>query len=82
MMDRMESLSHTKGKFKYHEVFIPKYRRNQLYGDLRRYLGEAFLPMNTSNRLVSSTNPLELNSTDWLPLIAIIRFLRERNCIS
>ena len=41
MMDRMESLSHTKGKFKYHVVFIPKYRRNQLYGDLRRYLGEA-----------------------------------------
>jgi hypothetical protein len=35
----------------------------------------AAAPMNTSNRLVSRTNPLELNLTDWLPLIAVIRFL-------
>jgi REP element-mobilizing transposase RayT len=39
-MDDMESLSHTKWECKYHVVFIPKYRRKQLYGELRRYLGE------------------------------------------
>lgn len=27
-----ESLSHTKWECKYHVVFIPKYRRNALYG--------------------------------------------------
>ncbi len=36
------SLSHTKWECKYHIVFIPKYRRKALYGDLRRYLGEVF----------------------------------------
>ena len=36
------SLSHTKWECKYHVIFIPKYRRKALYGELRRYLGEVF----------------------------------------
>ena len=39
-MDDYESLSHTKWECKYHVVFIPKYRRKVLYGELRRYLGD------------------------------------------
>ena len=30
-----KSLSHTKWKYQYHIVFIPKYRKKQLYGRLR-----------------------------------------------
>ena len=41
-MDEYESLSHTKWECKYHVVFIPKYRKKALYGNLRRYLGEVF----------------------------------------
>ncbi|QBB70913.1 IS200/IS605 family transposase [Pseudolysobacter antarcticus] len=41
-MDEYESLSHTKWECKYHIVFIPKFRRKSLYGDLRRHLGEVF----------------------------------------
>ncbi|HVP68042.1 MAG TPA: IS200/IS605 family transposase [Anaeromyxobacteraceae bacterium] len=41
-MDDAESLSHTKWECKYHLVFIPKYRRKALYGELRRHLGEVF----------------------------------------
>jgi putative transposase len=37
-----ESLSHSKWECKYHVVFIPKYRRKTLYGELRRHLGEVF----------------------------------------
>jgi Transposase IS200 like len=33
-MDDYESLSHTKWDCKYHVVFIPKYRRKTLYGEL------------------------------------------------
>jgi putative transposase len=40
-MDDYESLSHTKWDCKYHVVFIPKYRRKVLYGELKQYLGEA-----------------------------------------
>jgi putative transposase len=41
-MDVPESLSHTKWECKYHVVFIPKYRRKTLYGELRKHLGEVF----------------------------------------
>jgi len=40
MMDEFESLSHTKWECKYHVVFIPKFRRKALYGQLRDHLGE------------------------------------------
>ena len=39
-MDEYESLSHTKWECKYHVIFIPKYRRKVLYGQLRSHLGE------------------------------------------
>lgn len=39
-MDEFESLSHSKWECKYHVVFIPKYRRKALYGELRKHLGE------------------------------------------
>ena len=35
-----ESLNHTKWECKYHVVFIPKFRRKALYGELRRHMGE------------------------------------------
>jgi len=41
-MDEFESLSHTKWDCKYHVVFIPKYRRKVLYGQLWDHLGEVF----------------------------------------
>ena len=41
-MDKIESLNHTKWDCKYHVVFIPKYRRKALYGQLRVHLGEVF----------------------------------------
>jgi putative transposase len=41
-MDEYESLSHTKWECKYHVIFIPKYRRKALYGQLRSHLGEVF----------------------------------------
>ena len=41
-MDKTESLSHSKWECKYHVVFIPKYRRKALYGELRQHLGEVF----------------------------------------
>lgn len=35
-------LNHTRWECKYHVVFIPKYRKKVLYGELRKYLGEIF----------------------------------------
>ena len=39
-MTHYRSLSHTKWTCQYHVVFIPKYRKKVIYGELRRDLGE------------------------------------------
>ena len=36
------NLAHTKWECKYHVVFIPKYRKQTLYKELRQYLGGVF----------------------------------------
>jgi putative transposase len=41
-MDEYQSLNHTRWECKYHVVFIPKYRRKALFGQLRRDLGPIF----------------------------------------
>ena len=41
-MRSVESLSHTRWECKYHIVFIPKYRRKAIFGQIRRDLGEVF----------------------------------------
>jgi putative transposase len=37
-----ESLSHSRWDCKYHLVFVPKYRKKKLYGEIRRFLGPIF----------------------------------------
>ena len=36
------SLNHSRWECKYHVVWIPKYRKKALYGQLRQYLGQVF----------------------------------------
>lgn len=52
-MDDYESLSRTKWECKNHIVFIPKYRRKVLYGQLKKQLGEIFhkLAMQKESRI-------------------------------
>ena len=37
-----ESLSHSKWECKYHVMFIPKGRKKELYGKIRKFLGPVF----------------------------------------
>jgi putative transposase len=41
-MESYGSLNHTKWECKYHVVWIPKYRKKVLYGQLRKELGPVF----------------------------------------
>ena len=41
-MDDLASLSHTRWECKYHVVFIPKFRRKVLFGQLQKELGLVF----------------------------------------
>jgi putative transposase len=49
-MDEYWSLNHTQWECLYHVVFIPKYRRKLLYGQLRRQLAG---PVNDFETLVA-----------------------------
>jgi putative transposase len=42
MSDSYQSLSHSKWDCKYHVVFIPKYRKKTIYGNVRKHLGAVF----------------------------------------
>ena len=46
-----QSLSHSKSECKYHIVFVPKYRRPVLYGEIRRRLGAIFHPEGATERM-------------------------------
>ena len=39
-MNDINSLSHSKWRCKYHIVFAPKYRRKEIYGDIRQDIGK------------------------------------------
>jgi putative transposase len=39
-MNYAKSLNHTMRDCKYHLVWIPKYRKKVIYGNLRKYFGE------------------------------------------
>jgi putative transposase len=53
-VDEFQSLSHTVWECKYHVVWIPKYRRKVLYGELRRHLGSILreLAMQRESKIV------------------------------
>ncbi len=41
-MRQVNSLNHTRWECKYHIVFIPKYRKKVIFGQIRRELGDLF----------------------------------------
>ncbi len=41
-MRQVSSLNHSRWECKYHIVFIPKFRKKVLFGEIRRELGEVF----------------------------------------
>ena len=64
-MEKIQSLYHTKWECKYHIVWIPKYRRKVLYGQLLKYLGE--LLHNLAEQKESKI--LEIKSLQIRPLL-------------
>jgi putative transposase len=42
LMSLYESLAHSKWDCTYHVVFVPKKRRKELYGNVRKFLGKVF----------------------------------------
>ncbi len=45
-----DSLSHSKWDCKYHLVFVPKFRKKKLYGEIRRFIGPVFHELASQKR--------------------------------
>ena len=92
-MDDYESLSHSKWECKYHVVFchvvfIPKYRRKTLYGELRQHLGEVFSQTGDAKGKQSRGRPSDAGSCSQMILIPpkyavsqVIGYIKSKSAI-
>ncbi len=51
MQDDVKSLSHSKWRCKYHIVFAPKYRRQIIYGKIKRDIGKILRELSERKRV-------------------------------
>ncbi len=65
-MDDTESLAHTRWECKYHVVWIPKYRRQALYAELRKYLGPVLRELARQREAVVEEGHLQLDHVHML----------------
>ena len=65
-MDEIESLAHAKWECKYHVVWIPKYRRKALYGELRKHLGPVLRELARQRECVVEEGHLQLDHVHML----------------
>ena len=65
-MDDTESLAHAKWECKYHVVWIPKYRRQALYAELRKYLGPVLRELARQREAVVEEGHLQLDHVHML----------------
>lgn len=87
-MDDYQSLSHTKWKCKYHVVFIPKYRKKVLYGELRSRLGEVFheLARHKESRIEQGVCcPDHVHMLIWIPpkfpVSSVVGYIKGKSAI-
>jgi len=65
-MDDTESLAHTKWECKYHVVWIPKYRRQALYAELRKHLGPVLRELAQQRECLVEDGHLQLDHVHML----------------
>ena len=57
-MREVNSLNHTRWECKYHIVFIPKYRKKAMFGQIRKELGEVFHRLARQRECLIEEGPL------------------------
>jgi putative transposase len=65
-MDDIESVAHAKWECKYPVVWIPKYRRKTLYGELRKHLGPVLRELARQRECVVEEGHLNLDHVHML----------------
>ena len=87
-MDDIESLAHTRWECKYHVVWIPKYRRKALYGELRKHLGPVLRDLAQQRETAVEEGHLQLDHVHMLLSIPpkysvaqVIGFMKGKSAI-
>jgi len=88
-MEDYRSLSHTKWQCKYHIVFIPKYRKRQLYGVVRKHLGEVFHRLAKhkecwieEGHVMPDHVHMLINVPPKLAVSSVVRYIKSKSAIS
>ena len=88
MSDLYQSLSHSKWDCKYHVVFVPKFRRKILYGEVRKFLGTVFheLAKQKECRIVEGHMPKDhvhmcIEVPPKLSVASVIGFIKGKSAI-
>lgn len=89
MTQDYQSLSHSKWDCKYHVVFVPKYRKKVLYGDVRKFLGTVFheLARQKESRIIEGNMPKDhVHMCIAIPpkyaVASVIGFLKGKSAIA
>lgn len=89
MSELYQSLSHSQWNCKYHVVFVPKFRRKVLYGDVRKFLGQVFheLARQKECRIVEGHMPRDhvhmcLEIPPKHAVASVIGFLKGKSAIA
>ena len=84
-----QSLSHSKWDCTYHVVFVPKYRRKAMFGEIRKYLGPVFheLARQKESRIVEGhMMPDHVHMCIEIPpkhsVASVIGFLKGKSAIA
>ena len=87
-MRSVESLSHSRWECKYHIVFIPKYRKKAIYGQIRKELGEVFRRLARQKECVIEEGHLMLDHVHMMISIPpkyavsqVVGFLKGKSAI-
>lgn len=87
-MDDYRSLSHTKWKCKYHVVFVPKYRKKILYGNLRKHLGSIFHDLGKQKESTVESGvccPDHVHMLLWIPpkfaVSSVVGYIKGKSAI-
>ena len=88
-MRQVNSLNHTRWESKYHVVFIPKYRKKVLFGEIRKELGEVFHHLSRQRESVIEEGHLMRDHVHFIISIPpkysvsqVIGFIKGKSAIS
>jgi putative transposase len=89
MTTSYESLGHSKWVCKYHVIFVPKFRKKSLYGNIRKFLGPIFheLAMQRGSKIIEGHMVVDhvhmmISIPPKYPVSEVIGYIKGKSAIA